>query len=232
MTYTYKCVYHPFGCNFTRTRRNAMEKHVKVCPYAEKFKVYIDAVAENIMLKRENASLRIQKGRPKLILKPVDFDEFTEKVLSDKRHIEKILSLAKRYQRALVDAVITYFIFTSPRFFKVLNTSEVDLIIRMGGIRTFGRVETHEMQEFVEELYESVSYFLEDEHTKFGFRGTKNMKLSPDVSKRHCLFVYNTFRQSVTQRQHGGPITMNDVEVSMVLEEKKQVPENAKVKVL
>jgi len=209
-----------------------MAKHVEVCPYAEKFKIYVDAIAENETLKREIASLRIQKGRPKLILKGVDFDEFTEKVLSDKRHIDKILSLAKRYQRALVDAVVTYFIYTSPRFFKVQSTSEVDLIIRMGGIRTFGRIETHELQEFVEELYESVSYFLEDEHKRFGFSNTKNMKLAPDVGKRHCLFVYNTFRQSVTQRQHGGPITMNDVEVSMVLEEKKQVPENAKVKVL
>ena len=232
MTYTYRCVYAPFGCTFTRTRKGPMEKHVCNCPYAEKFKVYIDAIAENITLKEKVRVLEMKKGRPPVVLHKVDFDHFTDMLLKEPRHIRAVLNLAKHYPRNLLDALVTYFIYTSKRFFKTLSTSEVDLKIRMGAIRTFDHVETHTMQEFCEELYESFSYFLEDEHQHFHIPSTKNMKLFQDVTPKQCLFVFNTMRKSVHQRNKGGPIEMHDHRIPMpVIQNKPAENKDAKLNV-
>ena len=213
-----------------------MEKHVCNCPFAAKFKKYVDAIAENVTLKERIRVLETKKGRPPVVLHKVDFDHFTDMLLQEPKHIRAVLNLAKHYPRNLLDALVTYFIYTSKRFFKSLSTTEVDLKLRMGAIRTFNHVETHTMHEFVEELYESFSYFLEDEHRAFHIPSTKDMKLFQDVTPKMCIFVFNTMRNSVQQRRDGGPITLHGHKVAMpVIEnksaEKKDEPK-LKVKVL
>ena len=76
------------------------------------------------------------------------------------------------------------------------------------------------------DLFEDVSYFLEDECARFEFKDTSKMNLFPKVTHKQILFVMNTMRQSARQRREGGPTTLFDTAVPMALEKRSANMEN------
>ena len=211
MGFKHFCIYRDFGCDVTRTRRSAIEKHHESCPLATKFKKYIDLARENKFLKDEVSRMSKIRGRPRISLESVDLRDFQKAFIASDDLRNSWRKLTANCQANGVGALLRIFLATSPRFWKILNKEQIEVKGWLAGIRTFGEIELHPIEAVANEIFMFLSYIVED-----NVEDPKKYQLDRfyDGVTGHTRYVFlNALRAEVNRRRQAGPVTFNSVRV-------------------
>jgi hypothetical protein len=148
MGYKYYCQYRPFGCNCSRTRKNAIVKHNKCCTFGEKFKEWIELKEEVVFLRNEVATLKRGRGRKPIKVEYVDMREFAKSFETE--YTQNLWRKLWTNKGDCVSPLLKLFLAMSPRFWKLKEDKQhIELNGYFGDIRTHRNVETVHINEFV-----------------------------------------------------------------------------------
>ena len=230
MPYCYRCRYHDFGCDVTRTKKEGIVLHSKRCQYA-KFEKYLKALKEVEDLRNRVRELELapRRGRAPIVVTPADWRLFEAEFSNNQLLIEAWKELANTPRNGM-RAMITIFVNLVPRFFKLRSLNEIDVNIWLPSLRTNGFLERHTMESFADDLVYAASGFIERDHEKFHFGKLEDYKIRASVASDKT-FIFNTFSRAA-KRKNGEKIRFENRSIADVFSQNHSISDDLKTKIL
>jgi hypothetical protein len=217
MTYQYYCIYAPFGCDFARTRKNAIVKHNTSCTFRDKCEIYVNALGENKKLRQriKNLENSMLVGRPNVELTAIDTDVWTTRFWDESDVRDVFCKLCPSTNHA-VEGLICFLINTCDRFYKIHDVNTVDIIGKISSLDTFGVIEMHNLASVTQQLFNWASDVVCDHPDFFNLSEETSCQihnLNPICNENHRIFIFNQMRADTTRRREGGQIKFRGVSI-------------------